>query len=406
MAQQERRTMLPAHAPSTVVPFTYKHALRAALIRSLLRPVRWGAPSARACALSACAVLSGWLAARSRAARLAAEALCAVARSASPPRRRKSACWLGAAALLLLLCKPRSLLLLLLRSDVRARWRRRRELRARLASATCAHDYARARAELDALEAPPPRRPRQRWPAAVACEQPGAMSEFRLGAELLDAVSAGARANDDDLLHDLWTGLRAGLAAKASDAAATALQEQSSGRGVRALTPTSSPEAAAVKRIVSKLVYELPDLPGFGPRERAAMLDETLTVCGRHALLLSGGGVLGTVHVGVVSALLRAGCLPHVVAGSSAGAVVAAVVCTRNTAELEDFLRTFPTAGEPATELFVQFFGHVPVRQRMRNLMTSGFLYPSAGLRANLRRLLGDVTFRQAFEHSQRCANA
>jgi hypothetical protein len=395
--------MRPARAPSkVVVPFTYPHALRAALIRSLLRPARWGAPSARAAALSVCAVLAGWLAARSRAARDAAAQLCA--QSASLPRQ-KGARWFGAAALLLLLSKPRALLLLLLRADARALWRRRRELQARLASATCAHDFAKASAELDALDAPPPRRPRQAWPATVARdgEQPSAMTEFRLGAELLDAVSAGVSV-DDEHLHDLWTGLRAGLAAKASDAATTALQEQSSGRVVRADMP-ASPEAAAVKTIIGKLVYELPDMNGFGPRERAAMLEETLTVCGRHALLLSGGGVLGTVHVGVVAALLRAGCLPHVVAGSSAGSVVAAVVCTRNTAELEAFLRTFPQQGEPATELFCNFFGTVTSAAAIKNLLTSGFLYPSAGLRTNLRRLLGDVTFRQAFEHSQRCAH-
>ena len=47
-------------------------------------------------------------------------------------------------------------------------------------------------------------------------------------------------------------------------------------------------------------------------------------VCfGRSALMLSGGGVLGFYHMGVVKTLLDEGLLPRVVSGSSAGALVA-----------------------------------------------------------------------------------
>jgi predicted acylesterase/phospholipase RssA len=104
----------------------------------------------------------------------------------------------------------------------------------------------------------------------------------------------------------------------------------------------------------------------------------------------------------VVDALFRAGCLPHVIAGSSAGAIVAAAVCTRNTPELRHFLATWPQQGEPATELFAHFFGALSVGTRLRNLVQTGALYPSEDLRLNLRRLLGDVTFLQAWQHSHR----
>ena len=52
-------------------------------------------------------------------------------------------------------------------------------------------------------------------------------------------------------------------------------------------------------------------------------------VCfGRSALMLSGGGVLGFYHLGVVKTLLDQGLLPRVISGSSAGSLRAAVfVC-------------------------------------------------------------------------------
>jgi TAG lipase/steryl ester hydrolase/phospholipase A2/LPA acyltransferase len=234
---------------------------------------------------------------------------------------------------------------------------------------------------------------------------------------MLQELCEGNRLDETELL-DLWVALRAGLAAHAADVAAAALcADEDAGAAAR--------KSAAVTRTVDQLLYEAPDVAGFGLRERAAMLEETLTICGRPALLLSGGGMLGAVHVGaqaktasqkriataqqltrahagVVDALFRAGCLPHVIAGSSAGAIVAAAVCTRNTPELRHFLATWPQQGEPATELFAHFFGALSVGTRLRNLVQTGALYPSEDLRLNLRRLLGDVTFLQAWQHSHR----
>jgi predicted acylesterase/phospholipase RssA len=58
-------------------------------------------------------------------------------------------------------------------------------------------------------------------------------------------------------------------------------------------------------------------------------------VCyGRSALMLSGGGVLGFLHVGVVSELLLQGLLPRVISGSSAGAIVAAALAAYSDEEM------------------------------------------------------------------------
>mmetsp|Transcript_10251 Transcript_10251/g.35546 ORF Transcript_10251/g.35546 Transcript_10251/m.35546 type:complete len:699 (+) Transcript_10251:52-2148(+) len=55
---------------------------------------------------------------------------------------------------------------------------------------------------------------------------------------------------------------------------------------------------------------------------------------GRTVLSLSGGGALGAYHFGVVRALCDADVLPTSVCGTSAGAIVAAFVCTRSADEL------------------------------------------------------------------------
>ncbi|CAF1121107.1 unnamed protein product [Adineta ricciae] len=59
---------------------------------------------------------------------------------------------------------------------------------------------------------------------------------------------------------------------------------------------------------------------------------------GATALCLSGGAGIGHYHWGVVKALLSSGYLPKIISGTSSGAVVAAVVCTRSDEELRSTL--------------------------------------------------------------------
>lgn len=55
---------------------------------------------------------------------------------------------------------------------------------------------------------------------------------------------------------------------------------------------------------------------------------------GRSALMLSGAGALGYFHAGVLKALLAEGLLPDIISGSSAGSVMAAIVCCHTADEL------------------------------------------------------------------------
>ena len=82
-----------------------------------------------------------------------------------------------------------------------------------------------------------------------------------------------------------------------------------------------------------RLLAELPD--EVIPTQQKLDFFYRSNVCyGRSALMLSGGGVLGFLHVGVVSELLRQGLLPRVISGSSAGAIVAAALAAYSDEEM------------------------------------------------------------------------
>ena len=99
-----------------------------------------------------------------------------------------------------------------------------------------------------------------------------------------------------------------------------------------------------------RLLAELPD--EVIPIQQKLDFFYRSNVCyGRSALMLSGGGVLGFLHVGVVTELLRHGLLPRVISGSSAGSIVAAVLGAYTDEEMQglDFIAMLESGGnDPA----------------------------------------------------------
>ncbi|KAI5476279.1 patatin-like phospholipase domain containing protein [Pseudohyphozyma bogoriensis] len=72
--------------------------------------------------------------------------------------------------------------------------------------------------------------------------------------------------------------------------------------------------------------------------EKSRFFRRTAKNLGATALCLSGGASFGYYHFGVVRALLDANLLPRVITGTSAGAIVAAFICTRTDDELKEML--------------------------------------------------------------------
>ena len=116
-------------------------------------------------------------------------------------------------------------------------------------------------------------------------------------------------------------------------------------------------------------------------------------VCfGRSALMLSGGGVLGFYHLGVVKTLLEQGLLPRVISGSSAGSLVAGVLGTHTEEELEHFYEPANVHFEAEREASVfsqMFFGSNPQ-------------IDVGDLERLVARMVPDMTFQEAYEKTGR----
>lgn len=73
-------------------------------------------------------------------------------------------------------------------------------------------------------------------------------------------------------------------------------------------------------------------------KDKHELFKNTYKNYGRTALCLSGGASFGYYHLGVVKALFDAKLLPIVFTGTSAGGLIAALVCVRTDEELEQVL--------------------------------------------------------------------
>jgi len=140
-----------------------------------------------------------------------------------------------------------------------------------------------------------------------------------------------------------------------------------------------------------RLLAELPD--DELPAQQKLDFFYRANICfGRSALMLSGGGILGFLHLGVVNVLSQQGLLPRVISGSSAGALVAGVLACHTDEEMAalrdpELLRN--EAGRDAG-----FF---------RRLLTgSGPHISLEDLEQLIDRLVPDMTFEEAYAKTGR----
>jgi TAG lipase/steryl ester hydrolase/phospholipase A2/LPA acyltransferase len=136
------------------------------------------------------------------------------------------------------------------------------------------------------------------------------------------------------------------------------------------------------------------DLAPLSPVEKLHGFQRAQHNFGRTALVLSGGLSFGIYHVGVVKALWQQRLLPRVISGSSMGSIVAATICSRSDAELDEFFdhpeRVHLHALQLAKPLDV-------LRKRQ--------LLDQSQLLAHIIANAGDLTFKEAFVRSRRVLN-
>jgi TAG lipase/steryl ester hydrolase/phospholipase A2/LPA acyltransferase len=154
----------------------------------------------------------------------------------------------------------------------------------------------------------------------------------------------------------------------------------------------------AVNTIESAMRLAARERRGHDAIEVRNIVVETRQAYGRTALLLSGGGTMGMMHIGVVKAMFEADVLPRVISGASAGSIVAAVVCTKTDEEIPTLL------GEFCNDLEVFTKGEDQARwsSMMYRLFTKGSLYDIKNLENVMQGHVKDMTFMDAYNRTQR----
>lgn len=113
---------------------------------------------------------------------------------------------------------------------------------------------------------------------------------------------------------------------------------------------------------------------------------------GRSALMLSGGGVLGFLHLGVINVLVEQGLLPRVISGSSAGALVAGVLACHSDEEMSQFQDPVLMQSEVRKE--ASLF--------RRLILGAGPHMTLEDLEGLAERLIPDMTFEEAYAKTGR----
>ncbi|XP_074306740.1 triacylglycerol lipase SDP1-like [Silene latifolia] len=129
--------------------------------------------------------------------------------------------------------------------------------------------------------------------------------------------------------------------------------------------------------------------------EKLAFMHEIRHAFGRTALLLSGGASLGTFHVGVIKTLVEHRLLPRIIAGSSVGSIMCAIVATRSWPELQSFFEhTWHSL-----KFFDQMGGMLAIIKRVT---THGAVHEIRQLQVMLRDLTCNMTFQEAYDMTGR----
>ncbi|KAI9094441.1 acyl transferase/acyl hydrolase/lysophospholipase [Phlyctochytrium arcticum] len=124
---------------------------------------------------------------------------------------------------------------------------------------------------------------------------------------------------------------------------------------------------------------------------------------GRTALCLSGGATLGYYHmtaiVGVVKTLFENGVLPTIITGTSAGSLIAALICCSTDRELEaEILR--PSIHQILTACDLSYF------ERLRRLIKTGAMFDHREwYQKTMSATRGPLTFLEAYQRTGRVLN-
>ncbi|KAL5118398.1 hypothetical protein ACEQ8H_003748 [Pleosporales sp. CAS-2024a] len=134
------------------------------------------------------------------------------------------------------------------------------------------------------------------------------------------------------------------------------------------------------------------------PENKRALFKHLGSNFGRTALCLSGGATFAYYHFGIAKALLDAGLLPEVITGTSGGALVAALLCSRTDQELKKLL--VPALANRITAC------HEDTWTWMKRWYATGARFDSVDWAKKCAWMTrGSMTFKEAYQRSGRILN-
>lgn len=139
------------------------------------------------------------------------------------------------------------------------------------------------------------------------------------------------------------------------------------------------------------------------------MLVQTRKNIGRTALVLSGGLTFGIFHLGVLLALTEANLLPRIISGSSAGSIMALILCCHDQADTIEMLKNITLY---RFDIFGDLSHPNPEDSKLRNLLNIvshflkyGTFFDTLGLKQTMIHFVGDLTFREAYNRTGKILN-
>ncbi|KAG7799147.1 hypothetical protein KL929_001224 [Ogataea haglerorum] len=133
-----------------------------------------------------------------------------------------------------------------------------------------------------------------------------------------------------------------------------------------------------------------------------AMLMQTRKNYGRVAITMSGGSCFGMLGMGVFSTLLELDLLPKIVSGSSSGSILSSIICSKTTPEILSLLESITSS---KFEVFGKDDNPETFLTCLARLLKYGTWFDNSHLRATMREILGDLTFRGAYNRTGRILN-
>eukprot|EP01084_Bolivina_argentea_P280457 479638_1 len=136
--------------------------------------------------------------------------------------------------------------------------------------------------------------------------------------------------------------------------------------------------------------------------EKIVFYSEMKHILGSTALCLSGGSTLGAYHGGVLLTMFNNNLLPKIISGSSIGACIASLVCTKTEEKYMSYAEKgveFILDTKDKKHWLTSFY------IRLRRFYQNGYILDISILRQCMKNHLGDITFLEAYNKTHRILN-